>query len=82
MSGTTLRNEIRRLRFEHGEMTQDSLARAVGVTRQTIIALEAGRYAPSLELAFRLARAFGVGIDAVFKEAASEANEDDDRSTD
>ena len=57
MSGTALRNQIRRLRFEHGEMTQDALARAVGVTRQTIIALEAGRYAPSLELAFRLARA-------------------------
>lgn len=70
MSGTTLRNQIRRLRFEHGEMTQDALARAVGVTRQTIIALEAGRYAPSLELAFRLARAFGVGIEAVFQDPA------------
>ena len=55
-----------------GEMTQDALARMVGVTRQTIIALEAGRYAPSLELAFRLARAFGVGIEAVFQDPASE----------
>lgn len=72
MSGTALRNQIRRLRFEHGEMTQDALARMVGVTRQTIIALEAGRYAPSLELAFRLARAFGVGIEAVFQDPASE----------
>jgi putative transcriptional regulator len=70
MSGTALRNQIRRLRFERGEMTQDALARAVGVTRQTIIALEAGRYAPSLELAFRLARTFGVGVEAVFQDPA------------
>ena len=55
-----------------GEMTQDALARMVGVTRQTIIALEAGRSAPSLELAFRLARAFCVGIEAVFQDPASE----------
>nr|WP_211250731.1 helix-turn-helix transcriptional regulator [Arenimonas donghaensis] len=59
-------NHIRRLRFEHGEMTQEALAREVGVTRQTIIALEAGRYAPSLELAFRIARAFGAGVEDVF----------------
>lgn len=50
MSGTTISNDIRRLRFERGEMTQQALADACGVTRQTIIALEAGRYAPSLEL--------------------------------
>ena len=67
MSGTPLANQIRRLRFEHGEMTQEALARAVGVTRQTIIALEAGKYAPSLELAFRLAHAFGVGVEDVFQ---------------
>ncbi len=67
MSGTPLANEIRRWRFERGEMTQEALARACGVTRQTIIALEAGKYAPSLELAFRIARAFGVGIDEVFR---------------
>lgn len=67
MSGTPISNQIRRLRFEHGEMTQESLAREVGVTRQTIIALEAGRYAPSLELAFRIARAFGVGVEDVFQ---------------
>lgn len=66
MTGTPLANAIRRLRFEHGEMTQAALAQAAGVTRQTIIALEAGRYAPSLELAFRIARAFGVGVEDVF----------------
>src|SRR5690606_16767258 len=66
-TGTTpVANEIRRLRFERGEMTQQALADACGVTRQTIIALEAGRYAPSLELAFRIARAFGVGVEDVF----------------
>ncbi len=48
-------------------MTQEALARACGVTRQTIIALEAGRYTPSLELAFRIARTFGVGIEEVFQ---------------
>jgi putative transcriptional regulator len=63
----SLSNLIRRLRFERGEMTQQELAQRVGVTRQTIIALEAGRYVPSLLLAFRLARAFGVGLEAVFQ---------------
>ena len=67
MSGTPITNEIRRLRFEHGEMTQEALARACGVTRQTIIALEAGKYAPSLELAFRIARAFDTGVGDVFR---------------
>ena len=67
MSGTPVRNDIRRLRFERGELTQAALARTCGVTRQTIIALEAGRYAPSLELAFRIAHAFGVGIETVFQ---------------
>jgi putative transcriptional regulator len=62
----TITNQIRRLRFDHGEMTQQALAERVGVTRQTIIALEAGRYVPSLLLAFRLARAFGVGVEDVF----------------
>ena len=66
MSGHPIANHLRRLRFEHGEMTQEALARAVGITRQTIIALEAGRYAPSLELAMRLARVFGVRVDEVF----------------
>ena len=67
MTGTPIVNNIRRLRFERGEMTQEALANACGVTRQTIIALEAGRYAPSLELAFRIARVFGVDVVAVFQ---------------
>jgi len=66
VSGTPVGNDIRRLRGERGEMTQQALADACGVTRQTIIALEAGRYAPSLELAFRIARAFGAGVEDVF----------------
>jgi putative transcriptional regulator len=66
MVQTRISNDIRRLRFERGEMTQEALAQACGVTRQTIIALEAGRYAPSLELAFRIAHAFGVGVEDVF----------------
>jgi putative transcriptional regulator len=67
MSGTPIDNVIRKLRFEHGEMTQQALADACGITRQTVIALEAGRYAPSLELAFRLAHTFGVGVEDVFQ---------------
>ena len=66
MSGTPVRNHIRRLRFEHGEMTQEELARRSGITRQTVIALEAGKYAPSLELAFRIAGAFRCGLEEVF----------------
>ncbi len=67
MTGTQVANEIRRLRFERGEMTQQALAEACSVTRQTIIALEAGRYAPSLELAFRIADALGARIEEVFR---------------
>jgi putative transcriptional regulator len=67
MTGTPVANAIRRLRFERGEMTQQALADACGVTRQTIIALEAGRYAPSLELAFRIADALGARIEEVFQ---------------
>lgn len=63
----TLSNRIRRLRFDNGEMTQQALAEKVSVTRQTIIALEAGKYVPSLTLAFRLATAFGVRIEDVFQ---------------
>lgn len=62
-----LTNNIRRLRFEHGEMTQEELARRVGVTRQTIIALEAEKYSPSLLLAFRIARTFGVSVEEIFQ---------------
>lgn len=60
-------NCIRRLRFDHGEMTQQELAERVGVTRQTIIALEALKYTPSLALAFRLARAFNRRVEEVFE---------------
>ena len=63
MAKSELSNEIRRLRFEHGEMTQQDLADRAKVTRQTIIALEAGRYVPSLLLAFRIARVFDVKVD-------------------
>jgi putative transcriptional regulator len=66
MSTSPIGNHLRRLRFDHGEMTQEALARAVGVTRQTIVALETGRYAPSLELAMRLASVFSLGVDALF----------------
>ena len=62
-----IKNSIRRLRFDHGEMTQEELARRAGCTRQTIIALEQGKYVPSLELAFRIARVFGVGLEEVFQ---------------
>lgn len=60
-------NRIRRLRFEAGEMTQAELGERIGMTRQTIAAIEAGKYSPSLEAAFRIARVFGVGIDDVFQ---------------
>jgi putative transcriptional regulator len=61
-----IRNEIRRLRFEHGEMTQQELAERIGVTRQTVNAIEQGKYSPSLEVAFKIARVFGVTLDEVF----------------
>ncbi len=67
MGSEYLTNNIRRLRFEHGQMTQQELADKVGVTRQTIIATESGRYAPSLPLAFKIAYAFGVPIEQVFQ---------------
>jgi len=62
-----LANQIRRLRFEADGMTQQELADLVGVTRQTVIAMEADRYAPSLEVAFRIARIFDVPVEAVFQ---------------
>ena len=64
---TRITNSIRALRFAHGEMTQAHLAERVGVTRQTIIAIEQGRYSPSLEMAFQIARVFRVGLDEVFQ---------------
>jgi putative transcriptional regulator len=62
-----LRNRIRRLRFDHNEMTQQELAERAGVTRQTIIALEANRYVPSLLLAYRISRVFGITIEETFQ---------------
>ena len=67
MSKEQLTNNIRRLRFDADEMTQQKLADAVGVTRQTIIAIEQGRYAPSLPLAIRIARTFGRQVEEVFQ---------------
>lgn len=62
----TISNTIRRLRFDTDEMTQKDLAEAVGVTRQTIVAIENAKYAPTLELAFRIAHAFGKPLEEVF----------------
>ena len=62
-----IQNHIRKLRFENGEMTQQELARRSGCTRQTIHAIEAAKYGPSLELAFKIAEVFGVGIEEVFQ---------------
>ncbi len=73
MTETRLKNRIRRLRFENGEMTQEELARRAGCTRQTINAIEAAKYGPSLELAFKIARVFGVGIEEVFRYGNSES---------
>jgi putative transcriptional regulator len=67
MSNDRLSNTIRRLRFDAGEMTQQQLADKVGVTRQTIIATEQGRYAPSLPLAMKIARTFGKQVEEVFR---------------
>ena len=62
-----IKNQIRKLRFENGEMTQRELARRTGCTRQTINAIEAAKYGPSLELACKIAEVFGVGIEEVFQ---------------
>ncbi|HVY64274.1 MAG TPA: helix-turn-helix transcriptional regulator [Gammaproteobacteria bacterium] len=67
MPGLPIDNRIRRLRFEHGEMTQQQLAERIGVTRQTVNAIELGKYSPSLEVAFRIAAVFGVPLEQVFQ---------------
>ena len=67
MGGCSVQNRIRRLRFDHGEMTQQALADRVGVTRQTVNSIELGKYSPSLEVAFRIARVFGVPLEDVFQ---------------
>jgi putative transcriptional regulator len=66
MAKTHVRNNIRALRFQHGEMTQQALAEKFGVTRQTIVAIEKEKYSPSLEAAFKIAAVFGEPLDAVF----------------
>lgn len=66
MANSPISNNIRRLRFEHDEMTQKQLADKVGVTRQTIVAIENAKYAPSLELAFRIAYVFNTPLEDVF----------------
>ena len=64
---TKVTNSIRTLRLEHGQMTQAELAERIGVTRQTVIAIEQSRYSPSLEMAFQIAWVFGVPLDGVFQ---------------
>ncbi len=67
MAKIAVQNQIRRLRFDRDEMTQEELAKQIGVTRQTIIAIEKGKYSPSLEVAFRMARVFQVPLEEVFQ---------------
>ena len=67
MAVANIKNRIRRLRFDHDEMSQQELANLAGCTRQTIIALEQGKYVPSIELAFRIAKVFGVTLEEVFQ---------------
>ncbi len=70
-----IRNNIRVLRFHASEMTQQALADRIGVTRQTVIAIEQGKYSPSLEVAFRIAGVFGVPLDEVFQYEAKNPQE-------
>ena len=72
MGKNPISNEIRKLRFNHDEMTQQALADKVGVTRQTIIAIENAKYSPSLELAFRIAHVFDLPLEEVFSYSAED----------
>jgi putative transcriptional regulator len=72
MAKACISNQIRRLRFDAEEMTQAELAKRVGVTRQTVLAIEKGKYSPSLEVAFKIAAVFGVPLDAVFRYVPAE----------
>ena len=74
MGGAQVSNNIRKLRFFHDEMTQQVLAEKVGVTRQTIIAMEKGHYSPSLELAFRIAFVFDSPLEEVFSYDSEDAS--------
>lgn len=75
MVSTRIENCIRKLRFEHDEMTQQELAERIGVTRQTVNAIELGKYSPSLEVAFRIARVFGEPLEAVFSYPEAQTDE-------
>jgi len=66
MGKTLVRNNIRKLRFEHDEMTQQELADRIGMTRQTVVAIEKEKYSPSLEVAFRIAQVFGEPLESIF----------------
>ena len=68
----SITNNVRKLRFENGEMSQQALADAIGVTRQTVFAIEKGKYSPSLEVAFKIAETFSVTLDQVFQYQGSE----------
>ena len=74
MGNNHITNAIRRLRFEHGEMTQQALAERIGVTRQTVNAIEQGKYSPSLEVAFKISAIFGQPLEAVFQYQPDAAN--------
>ena len=73
MTKGRIRNNVRKLRFLGSEMTQQELAEKVGVTRQTVIAIEQDKYSPSLEVAFRIARVFGVPLEEVFQYEAADS---------
>lgn len=72
---SVITNAIRRLRFDRNEMSQQRLAELIGVTRQTVIAIEAGKYSPSLEVAFRIAEVFGVPLEQVFQYQPQQAKQ-------
>lgn len=76
MGKSPIQNNIRTLRFIHDEMTQQALADRVGVTRQTIVAIEKAKYSPSLEVAFRIARVFNSSLEEVFSYSGSEEPKD------
>ena len=80
MSRSKIQNNLRRLRFDAGEMTQQQLADEVGVSRQTIVAIEKGNYSPSLELAFRIARSFGKALEEVFQYENGDENKGEQNS--
>jgi putative transcriptional regulator len=75
MNSMPIANNIRTLRFLQGEMTQKQLADAIGVTRQTVMAIEASKYSPSLDIAFKIAAEFNLPLDQVFQYVAKDSNQ-------